>query len=154
MVSGGRHDNMENMPTSDSPQSPGPQQEDHSYHHGPRNLEYQTSVPAMPLSMQQMIKIIEWMRVSPSWQWKMIWSKELGRRKPCLSDHLLGLIPVKCESRWPYSAQHTHNIHMEHTHGEHIHSTCTEHNTHTTHAHRNCFMGVEWGEGLGPFGLL
>ena len=48
-----------------------------------------------------------------------------------MSDQLLGLIPVKCESRWPYSAQHTHNIHMEHTHGKHIHSTCTKHNTHT-----------------------
>ena len=131
MVSGGRHDNMENMPTSDSPQSPGPQQEDHSYHHGPRNLEYQTSVPAMPLSMQQMIKIIEWMRVSPSWQWKMIWSKELGRRKPCLSDHLLGLIPVKCESVALFCTTHTHT-HTYTTHTQQMHRT----HTHTEHTQR------------------
>ena len=106
-----------------------------------------------------------WMdeRVSPSWQWEMIWSKEFGRRKPCLSDHLLGLIHVKCESQWPYSAQHTththtqhtHNIctehtHTQNTHGEHLHSTCT---AHTTHPH-NLFTEVEWGEVPVLFGLL
>ena len=45
MVYGGRRDNMENMPTSDGPQSPGPQQEGHSHNQGPPNLEYQAFSP-------------------------------------------------------------------------------------------------------------
>ena len=47
MVSGGRHDNMENRPTSDGPQSPGLQQEDHNHKHGPGISELQ-SLPRLP----------------------------------------------------------------------------------------------------------
>ena len=58
MVSGGRHDNMENVPTSDGPQSPEPQQEDHNHSQGPPNLGCQTSVPTTSPSMQQTIKLL------------------------------------------------------------------------------------------------
>ena len=45
IVSGGRRDNTESMPTSDGPQSPGLRQEDHNHNHGPPNLEYQNFSP-------------------------------------------------------------------------------------------------------------
>ena len=41
--------------------------------------------------------------------------------------------PVKCESQWAYSAQHTH---PEHTHTIHVGHTHTEHNTHITHTQK------------------
>ena len=144
-VSGGRCDNVENMPTSDGPQSPGPQQEDHN--HRPPNLEYQTFSP-YHVSQRATNTLNCWMdeRVSPSWQWEVAWSKELRGRKPCLSDQLLGLIPVKCESQWPYSAQHseTYTTHTQPMHRTHTH----------THTHRPFFTEAVWVEGLGPFGLL
>ena len=61
MVSGGRRDNMENMPTSDGPQSPGLQQEDHNHNRGPPNLEYQNFSP-YHISQHATIKIVEWVR--------------------------------------------------------------------------------------------
>ena len=145
MVCSGGCDNMKNTLMSQCAQSPGPQQEDHSHNQRSPNWQYQTFSP-YHVSRHTTNNWFCWTdeTASPSWQWEMIWSKEFGRRKPCLSDHLLGLIHVKCESQWPYSAQHTththtqhtHNIctehtHTQNTHGEHLHSTCTAHTTHT-----------------------
>ena len=64
---------------SDGPQSPGPQQEDHTTITGHPTWSIRPSLPTTSPSMQ---------RASPSWQWKMIWSKEPGRRNLCLSPHL------------------------------------------------------------------
>ena len=153
MVCSGGCDNMKNTLMSQCAQSPGPQQEDHSHNQRSPNWQYQTFSP-YHVSRHTTNNWFCWTdeTASPSWQWEMIWSKGHGRRKPCLSDHLLGLIPMKCESPWPYSAQHTHtkNTHREHNNIHTAYRWSTH--THTTHTNRTFFKGVEWGEGLGSFG--